>query len=934
MRRVKKMSSSSIITAVFLLCCLANGSTGSRDDCVYAATGSSLTVPLRYELKESDNLKWFKDTSVIFYRRRKQVIMGKNDAVDSTGSLKLTQLTKDKSGRYKPEVTSEDGMNVGDLQSVRLCVLDRVQKPSVTMTCTDSDSVSFTCNAGQKDNTVRFEWTSAETQLEETGEILIKRAVDVVNTPVVCRVSNPISFAISDPVIQNCFTPSSQDDCVYAATGSSLTVPLRYELKESDNLKWFKDTRIIFYRRQKQVTTGKNDAVDSTGSLKLTQLTKDKSGRYRPEVYTDGLNVGDLQSVRLCVLDRVQKPSVTMTCTDSDSVSFTCNAGQKDNTVRFEWTSAETQLEETGEILIKRAVDVVNTPVVCRVSNPISFAISDPVIQNCFTPSSQDDCVYAATGSSLTVPLRYELKESDNLKWFKDTRIIFYRRQKQVIMGKNDAVDSTGSLKLTQLTKDKSGRYRPEVYTEGINVGDLPSVRLCVLDRVQKPSVMMTCTDSDSVSFTCNAGQKDNTVRFEWTSAETQLEETGEILIKRAVDVVNTPVVCRVSNPISFAISDPVIQNCFTPSSQDDCVYAATGSSLTVPLRYELKESDNLKWFKDTSVIFYRRQKQVIMGKNDAVDSTGSLKLTQLTKDKSGRYRPEVYTDGLNVGDLQSVRLCVLDRVQKPSVTMTCIDSDSVSFTCNAGQKDNTVRFEWTSAETQLEETGEILIKRAVDVVNTPVVCRVSNPISFAISDPVIQNCFTPSSQDDCVYAATGSSLTVPLRYELKESDNLKWFKDTRIIFYRRQKQVIMGKNDVVDSTGSLKLTQLTKDKSGRYKPEVYTEGINVGDLQSVRLCVLDRVQKPSVTMTCTDSDSVSFTCNAGQKDNTVRFEWTSAETQLEETGEILIKRAVDVVNTPVVCRVSNPISFAISDPVIQNCFTPKEEELRLQIPQ
>lgn len=60
----------------------------------------------------------------------------------------------------------------------------------------------------QKDNTVRFEWTSAETQLEETGEILIKRAVDVANTPVVCRVSNPISFAISDPVIQNCFTPS------------------------------------------------------------------------------------------------------------------------------------------------------------------------------------------------------------------------------------------------------------------------------------------------------------------------------------------------------------------------------------------------------------------------------------------------------------------------------------------------------------------------------------------------------------------------------------------------------------------------------------------------------------------------------------------------------------------------------------------------------
>lgn len=220
MRRVKKMPSSSIITAVFLLCCLANGSTGSQDDCVYAATGSSLTVPLRYELKESDYLKWFKDTRIIFYRRQKQVITGKNDAVDSTGSLKLTQLTKDKSGRYIPEVYTEGLIVGGDLQSVRLCVLDRVQKPSVTMTCTDSDSVSFTCNAGQSENNFQIKWFMDDKPVaeKETGKELTRPAEDVLNARFSCNVSNPVSSEISQPVQQDCIKPSDQSG-IWIAVG-------------------------------------------------------------------------------------------------------------------------------------------------------------------------------------------------------------------------------------------------------------------------------------------------------------------------------------------------------------------------------------------------------------------------------------------------------------------------------------------------------------------------------------------------------------------------------------------------------------------------------------------------------------------------------------------------------------------------------------------
>ncbi|XP_042072375.1 uncharacterized protein LOC102295677 [Haplochromis burtoni] len=203
---MKKMPSAATIV-VFLLSCFSIVSTGSQDDCVYAATGSTFTVPLRYELKESDNLKWIKDTRIIFYRRQKLVITGKNDDVDSTGSLKLKQLTKDKSGRYGPEVTNEDGINVvGNLQSVHLCVLDRVQKPTVTTkTCTDNGHVNFTCSVGQNE---KITWLMDGEMLEEKGKTLTRVAKDVLNANFSCNVSNLVSSEISLPVQQNCYKPS------------------------------------------------------------------------------------------------------------------------------------------------------------------------------------------------------------------------------------------------------------------------------------------------------------------------------------------------------------------------------------------------------------------------------------------------------------------------------------------------------------------------------------------------------------------------------------------------------------------------------------------------------------------------------------------------------------------------------------------------------
>ncbi|XP_005460718.1 T-cell surface antigen CD2 [Oreochromis niloticus] len=203
MRTVKKMASA-VTIAAFLLCCSFVSSKGSQDDCVYAATGSSYTVPLGHKLKESESLKWLKDASVVFHRRQKQVITGKNDDVDSTGSLKLTQLTKEKSGRYKPEVFNAEGKIVGgNLQSTHLCVIDSVKKPKVTMKCIGAQkNVSFSCNIGQNE---KIKWLMNDKPLAEKGNTLTKVAKDVANAHFSCNISNTVSFEISLPVKQDCY---------------------------------------------------------------------------------------------------------------------------------------------------------------------------------------------------------------------------------------------------------------------------------------------------------------------------------------------------------------------------------------------------------------------------------------------------------------------------------------------------------------------------------------------------------------------------------------------------------------------------------------------------------------------------------------------------------------------------------------------------------
>lgn len=53
-----------------------------------------------------------------------------------------------------------------------------------------------------------------------------------------------------------------------------------------------------------------------------------------------------------------------------------------------------------------------------------------------------------------------------------------------------------------------------------------------------------------------------------------------------------------------------------------------------------------------------------------------------------------------------------------------------------------------------------------------------------------------------------------------------------------------------------------------------------------------------------------------------MEYKWLTTDKEL--TGNLkdtLTKKAEDVMNLPIACNVSNPVSFAISEPVYQECL-------------
>ncbi|XP_008290610.1 T-cell surface antigen CD2 [Stegastes partitus] len=195
---------------LLLLCCSVLAD--SEDACdQYAAAGKDVTIPMKYKL--SEKFKWKFNSEVIFYKAKDSIIGTTNYSVDPDGSLKLAAVTKDNEGIYKPEVFGADGKALLNVEGIRLCVVERVRKPSVIQKCSEK-TVVFTCTAAKGDAHVKFEWLR-DNKVEAKTPTLTLNTPKVENQAFICNVSNEVSSAVSDPITQNCYKSGLLPDSLF-----------------------------------------------------------------------------------------------------------------------------------------------------------------------------------------------------------------------------------------------------------------------------------------------------------------------------------------------------------------------------------------------------------------------------------------------------------------------------------------------------------------------------------------------------------------------------------------------------------------------------------------------------------------------------------------------------------------------------------------------
>ncbi|KAG7503205.1 T-cell surface antigen CD2 [Solea senegalensis] len=214
-RMAMKMAATSEIT-LLLLCCFIISTTDAQDKCDhYVTVGESFTVTLKnHRLSDSEKLKWLKDNTLIVDRKaarngaEPRFSKGSKDDIDQNGSLKLKKINKDQAGKYTPEVMSADGISIKDLESVHLCVMDRVPEPKVQTQCQSQAKAKFTCSVKPASD-IKYEWLlNNQTMKGQKSPTLIYNTKNLGTDSFRCKVSNQVSSLTSDSVPDPCYKPS------------------------------------------------------------------------------------------------------------------------------------------------------------------------------------------------------------------------------------------------------------------------------------------------------------------------------------------------------------------------------------------------------------------------------------------------------------------------------------------------------------------------------------------------------------------------------------------------------------------------------------------------------------------------------------------------------------------------------------------------------
>lgn len=184
-------------------------------------------------------------------------------------------------------------------------------------------------------------------------------------------------------------------------------------------------------------------------------------------------------------------------------------------------------------------------------------------------------------------------------------------------------------------------------------------------------------------------------------------------------------------------------------AAKDACeLYAAIGQqSLTLPFVYEgLANSHLMKWTHNSTIIFYREQGKVSVGKPQDISATGSLLLKNLPFSSAGTYQAQVLYPNGTLVKTWTGRLCMMEKVSKPQLSYVCdFKSSAVNLNCVVAKPQGLV-FSWTlDGKTLTSETRQTLSITLTKLKGeTSFICSVANKVSKETSDIVRPTCKSP----------------------------------------------------------------------------------------------------------------------------------------------------------------------------------------------
>uniref|UniRef100_A0A8C7FJM2 T-cell surface antigen CD2-like n=1 Tax=Oncorhynchus kisutch TaxID=8019 RepID=A0A8C7FJM2_ONCKI len=188
------------------------------------------------------------------------------------------------------------------------------------------------------------------------------------------------------------FLSLSADSCnYYFPPEANFTIPLNYNELSSKEITWKHNDNVIFKRKNGISSTPLGFNIKDDGSLQLKGLVSANEGTYKAEVFnSDGKSIKE-ESFRLCMKEKVSKPSVKFTCSDK-YVTFTCILTNTEG-VTFKWRKNREPLN--GEIkktlIIGLKEQIEPDTITCSAVNEVSEETSDIIKPTCKAVSKSID---------------------------------------------------------------------------------------------------------------------------------------------------------------------------------------------------------------------------------------------------------------------------------------------------------------------------------------------------------------------------------------------------------------------------------------------------------------------------------------------------------------------------------------------------------------